>query len=111
VAKKKSKPKPESISFESSLENLKTIVAELEAGNLSLSDSLAKYEQGIASLKRCHDTLSETQKKIELLVELDADGNLITHSFDDSATESQSSGVRRRTRIVNSEADGSDSDY
>ena len=108
MAKKKSKSDQGAISFEASLENLKEIVAELEAGNLSLSDSLAKYEQGIACLKRCHDTLAQTQKKIELLVELDSDGKLVTRPFDDSATDSQTSGVRRRTRIVNSDDDPED---
>lgn len=105
MAKKKSKPDDAVISFETSLESLKDIVAELEAGNLTLSDSLEKYEQGIASLKRCHDALAQTQKKIELLVKLDSDGKLVTRPFDDSATDSENGGVRRRTKIVNSEED------
>ena len=86
MPKKKPKPKTDSLTFEAALEQLKTIVGELEAGNLTLSDSLEKYEQGVKHLKRCQLALESAEKKIELLVDLDEDGNLITEPFDDAAT-------------------------
>ena len=107
MAKKKS-TKSKAVSFEDSLQSLKQIVAELEAGNLSLSDSLAKYEQGIANLKRCHDALEDTQKKIELLVDLDENGNLVTQSFDDSSSTANTSGVRRQTKVKIEKLDNDD---
>ena len=85
MAKKKSKSK--SASFESSLEELKSIVAQLEDGNLSLDESLAKYEMGVKHLHECYKALQSAQRKIEVLVELDEDGKLKTLPFEDEATE------------------------
>lgn len=94
TAKPKSDPK-EQPSFEDSLESLHGVVEQLEDGQLSLSDSLAQYEQGVKHLKNCHTALSEAQRKIELLVKVDKDGNLVTQDFDASATEELGSGSRQ----------------
>ena len=40
--------------FEEALEDLRTIVHELETGQLGLSESLDRYESGIKGLKQCH---------------------------------------------------------
>jgi len=81
AAKKKNSP-----SFEESLESLRKIVSELEQGKLTLSDSLEKYEVGVRSLKECFDRLQEAQRKIEKLVKIDENGNLITEPFEDKAS-------------------------
>ena len=78
------------------------MVAELETGNLSLTDSLEKYQQGIANLKQCHAALENAKKQIEILVDLDADGNLQTQPFDDSASSQADHGVRRSTAMKDS---------
>ena len=75
------------------------MVAELETGNLSLTESLDKYQQGIANLKHCHAALENAKKQIEILVDLDADGNLQTQAFDDSASSNGNHGVRRSTAM------------
>ena len=85
MAKKKNDSKTES--FESSLEQLKAIVADLENGNLSLDQSLEKYELGVKHLKNCYQALNSAQRKIEVLVDLDDDGKLKTLPFEDQATE------------------------
>lgn len=99
MAKKKStKSKtnaPEQASFEDSLESLHGVVEQLEDGQLSLSDSLGQYEQGVKHLKNCHAALKQAERKIELLVKIDKDGNLVTQDFDDSATEELGSGAAR----------------
>lgn len=69
--------------FEESLETLRKIVNELEHGNLTLSQSLEKYEQGVRSLKECYDNLQQAQRKIEKLVQIDQNGNLVTEPFQD----------------------------
>ena len=69
-------------SFEDSLESLHGVVEKLEDGQLPLSDSLTQYELGVKHLKNCHAALKEAQRKIELLVKLDKDGNLVTQDFD-----------------------------
>lgn len=88
MAKKKSaKSASKEVPFEASLEQLRTVVAELEAGNLSLGESLEKYEVGITSLKACYAALNAVQQRIELLVDLDEEGNLVTATFDNTSSE------------------------
>ena len=88
MAKNKSKSIATEVPFEEALEQLKSVVAELENGNLSLTVSLEKYGQGVKSLKDCYQALESAQKKIELLVRLDEHGKLITQPFEAEATHS-----------------------
>jgi len=100
MAKKKTNPEPAADSqptFEQSLQQLQAIVHDLEDGGLSLSDSLEKYELGVRSLKKCYQSLESAQRKIELLVELDDDGNLITEPFDDTATTETTRATTRQS--------------
>lgn len=87
-SKTKSKDSSPELTFEESLESIKTILSELESGQLPLSQSLERYEAGIGHLKNCHVTLNEARKKIELLVRVDEKGNPVTESFDSAATYS-----------------------
>ena len=87
MAKKKAKQKQPQLTFEQSLEALQQVVEELEDGNLTLTESLEKYEFGIKQLKSCHSLLREAEGKIELLVGLDEQGNLKTTDFDGTATQ------------------------
>ena len=106
--KKKSVPKKplskepstaDTIPFETALAQLKEVVSELETGNLTLSQSLEQYEQGVKNLKSCYQSLESAQKKIELLVRLDQDGNLITQPFDDTATSQPTRKTTRQSQI------------
>jgi len=54
--------------FEHCLEELEAIVAQLEAGEKPLDESLALYEKGVAALKRCHEMLDKAEQRIRLLV-------------------------------------------
>ena len=102
MAKKKAKSKTKkSVSFEQSLEQLQEVVSELENGNLSLTDSLDKYEQGVANLKQCYEALNSAQKRIEVLVDLDEEGNLVTRPFDNTSSMEMTEGVRRSTSETN----------
>ena len=103
MAKKTSKKKPKKKStaappFEESLEQLQQTVSQLEGGNLSLSDSLEQYEKGIASLKLAYQALNDAQQRIEMLVDLDEEGNLVTRPFDNTASDQIAEGSRRSTR-------------
>ena len=62
-------------SFEKAMENLETIVQELESGDLSLEKSMKRFEEGIKLSKFCSDTLDATEKKITLLT-ANTDGNV-----------------------------------
>ncbi len=53
--------------FESAIDELETIVATLEAGDLSLEQSLALYERGVQLSRYCHSRLEDAERRIELL--------------------------------------------
>ncbi len=67
-------PATAALSFEEALERLETIVEELEGGTLSLEASIARYEEGLALSRRLTQTLDEAEKRIERLVEAEAEG-------------------------------------
>ena len=96
--------------FEESLQQLQQTVAQLEGGNLSLSDSLEQYEKGIASLKLAYQALNDAQQRIETLVDLDEEGNLITRPFENTASEQIAEGSRRSTRSNPANVDSNDDD-
>lgn len=66
--------------FEKDLEKLEKIVEALEEGELSLDDSLKKFEEGITLGRRCEKALSAAEKKIEILMK-NADGELEAQPF------------------------------
>jgi exodeoxyribonuclease VII small subunit len=69
--------------FEKAMERLEEIVAQMEAGDLSLDDMIAHFEEGSKLVKQCSAKLGEVEKKIEKLVSLqDAEK---TEPFEDSA--------------------------
>jgi exodeoxyribonuclease VII small subunit len=55
--------------FDDVLKELEEIVSTLERGNLSLEESLKKFERGIKLSTYCLKKLNEAEKKIETLVE------------------------------------------
>lgn len=65
------------MSFETALATLEEIVTKLEAGNLSLDDSLAMFERGVGLARLCARRLGEAERKIELLVEKSGDVMLV----------------------------------
>ena len=103
MAKKKLvKSESDAPSFEESLGELEAIVGELEGGKLGLSDALARYEEGVAHLKSCHQLLQRAERRIELLSGVDADGNPVTEPFDEaehgSLEEKAAARGKRRSR-------------
>ncbi len=54
--------------FENALAKLEKIVEELEGEEVSLEDSLKKFEEGINLVRFCTKKLGEVEKKIEILV-------------------------------------------
>ncbi len=66
--------------FESALEKLEKIVESLENGELSLSEAIKKYEEGMGLSKFCTKKLHDIEKRIEVLVK-DSSGNLTAKPF------------------------------
>ncbi len=67
--------------FEQKLKEVREILRELETGNLSLDESVKKFEKGIRLVKECYESLEEVKRKIMLLVE-ESEGVVIKKTFD-----------------------------
>ncbi|GAA0789970.1 MULTISPECIES: exodeoxyribonuclease VII small subunit [Pseudomonadati] len=61
--------KPENLSFEQSLNELETIVANLEQGEVSLDDALKQFERGIKLVRQSQAKLEQAQQKVSILLE------------------------------------------
>jgi exodeoxyribonuclease VII small subunit len=95
------------VSFEDALLRLEEIVEALEEGQISLAESLSRYEEGIKLLKQCYQSLSQAERRIELLNRVDSAGKAQSEPFDDSALsleEKAQSRSRRRSRSADSSA-------
>lgn len=55
--------------FEAAMAELEQIVADMEAGKLSLEDSLAAYQRGAELLTFCRGKLDDAQQQVRVLEE------------------------------------------
>ena len=55
--------------LEKSLEELETLLKELESGELTLEDALAHFERGVKLTRQCQKALQEAEQKVEILLE------------------------------------------
>lgn len=89
--------------FEELLSGLENVVRKLEEEQLGLGEALKYYEQGIQFLRKCHESLSDAEHKIEVLAGVDASGKPVTTSFEsaeENLEEKQQSRSRKRTRLI-----------
>jgi len=56
------------LKFEEGLASLEAIVEELESGDLTLDESLARYEEGVKIFKKCHEMLRDAERRVEALL-------------------------------------------
>ena len=63
----------ESLSFEDSYARLEQVIQKLEAGELSLEESVALYEEGIQLAQHCGRKLDDAQLKVTQLLAAVAD--------------------------------------
>jgi exodeoxyribonuclease VII small subunit len=66
--------------FEQHLEALERIVDDLESGDLTLEESMKRYEDGVKRLKECYGLLRKAEQKVRILVQ-GADGELSEEPF------------------------------
>lgn len=57
------------INFEKSINELESIVNQLEKGELSLDESLKQFEKGIRLARECQYVLNKAEQKIEILTQ------------------------------------------
>lgn len=67
--------------FEDSIGKLEEIVSRLEAGDVTLDESLSLFEQGIKLSKSCQKMLDNAEKKVNALMVND-DGEMEKQAFD-----------------------------
>lgn len=58
----------EDINFEDAMKRLEEIANELEKGDLTLDESVKKFEDGISLSKKCNEFLDNAEKKITMLI-------------------------------------------
>ena len=87
MAKRKAAEESDKTSrFEDSLNELQSIVAELESGSLGLEMSLARFERGIGLLRDCYSSLESAERKVEILTSFDGKETPITQPFENAPT-------------------------
>ena len=75
------------LTFESAIQRLEKIVADMEAAELPLEDVLKKYEEGTRLVRFCNQKLDEAEKKIEILTKK-TDGSVALGPFEVERGES-----------------------
>src|SRR5262245_16666692 len=91
-------PPDNELTFEQALAELERILRELEDGQTSLEEALARYEQGVGLLKRCYGQLRLAEQRILLLTGEDPDGQPLTRPFEHAATLESKPEARRRRK-------------
>lgn len=81
--------------FEEALEELEQILADIEAGELGLEESLVKYERGNFLIHHCRGVLAVAEKQIEMLGK-SADGGLTSTPMERELSSDASSEAESR---------------
>ncbi|WP_299015877.1 exodeoxyribonuclease VII small subunit [uncultured Photobacterium sp.] len=68
--------KPENMAFEAALDELDSIVNELESGDIALEDALKKFERGIALARCSQQKLTQAEQRVEILLQADDESPL-----------------------------------
>lgn len=55
--------------FEKSLTELEALVEQLESGDISLDESLKKFERGVTLTRQCQQMLKSAELRVEQLLE------------------------------------------
>ncbi|WP_390889008.1 exodeoxyribonuclease VII small subunit [Rhodopirellula halodulae] len=71
--------------FETTLEDVETIVRKLESGALTLDESLKQYEVAVGKMRQCYQLLDVAERKISVLAGVDAEGRPVTQPLDNAA--------------------------
>lgn len=87
------------MTFEDALAELETVVQDLERGDITLDQSLARYERGVALLKDCFGQLKQAEAKIRELTGVDEEGKpVLTPLVIDERPGKESEEVARRKK-------------
>lgn len=68
--------KPENMTYEATIEELDSLVNQLEQGDLALDDALKTFERGIALARAGQAKLSEAEQRVQILLSASDDAAL-----------------------------------
>ncbi|MUK38893.1 exodeoxyribonuclease VII small subunit [Aliivibrio fischeri] len=68
--------KPENLSFEAAIEELDSVVNQLESGDLPLENALKKFERGISLARAGQEKLTQAEQRVEILLQADDNAEL-----------------------------------
>ena len=68
------------INFEKAMDRLEKITQELSREGITLEESLALYEEGVALARICNKKLDDTERKIKIL-QISEDGEIDEKDF------------------------------
>jgi exodeoxyribonuclease VII small subunit len=69
--------------FEKSLEELESLVKQLESGDLNLDQSLAQFKRGVELTRHCQRVLDKAQQTVEKLVDPEDESSAEPFDSDD----------------------------
>ena len=55
------------VRFEDGMQQLETLVAQLEAGDLALEEALRAFESGVGLVRGLNDQLNQAEQRVEIL--------------------------------------------
>lgn len=70
------------MNFEIKLSRLEEIVKKMEAGELTLDESLQAFEEGVKLSKECHQQLNQAEEKVKVLLAIDEKGVPVLKDFE-----------------------------
>lgn len=70
--------------FETSLDELETLVEQMESGDLSLEESLQAFERGVALTRSCQSALKSAELRVQKLTSTGATELTIGEREDDA---------------------------
>jgi len=68
------------LNFEEAIARLEDIVKKLEAGNISLDESLLQFEEAVSLVRLCNEKLESAEQKVRILTE--KNGVIVDLPFD-----------------------------
>ncbi|MEM9826834.1 MAG: exodeoxyribonuclease VII small subunit [Planctomycetota bacterium] len=83
-------------SFEESVEEIRRIVTELESGEMTLDQSILRYEEAVKRLRDCRGQLDDASQKVQVLSGVDENGDPVMEPLG----ELEDSGGPRRSASI-----------
>ena len=62
--------------LETALSEINTLVEQMEQGELTLEQSLERFERGIVLIKHCQKVLTDAEQKVQILIQQNGQDDL-----------------------------------